>query len=192
MTLVTDWKLPGTVLDLGGPCTAWTNPDNAKVEDGQGATALVPKTEMTCYLVLFNYGFTTDDLPENATVIGVELAVKRRTNLVHAALDSGIYLKIEESEADPPGDDLASLTFWPILFTWIIYGATANLWGIPELDGDIVRSQWFGNYLRAINIDAESDLYAYVDVTKIRVFYTVPEVAAAIKGIRLSKRLSID
>jgi len=178
-------------MDLGGVgCSTWTDPNKAKVEDGQGAQSLVPKMDSSCPLVLFNYGFTTEDLPAAATVVGVEVAVKRCTDETVKLMDSGIWLKIEETEVSPPGDNLASAIYWPTWFTWIVYGSLADLWGIPELDGDIVRSEWFGNYLQVQNLNGSMDYVAYVDVTKIRVFYTIPEVAVK-KGIPLSKRISL-
>lgn len=190
MTLVTDWKLPGTAMDLGGVgCEPWANPDNALLEDAQNASCPVPKMDDSCFLVLYNYGFTTTDVPENATITGVEVSVKRCADSATAVFDNGIYLKIEETEISPPGDNLGVIVPWPQMLDWAVYGALANLWGIPELDGDIVRSEWFGNYLKVANSSGDSNYGAYVDVTKIRVFYTVPEVAVK-KGIPLSKRIS--
>lgn len=189
MTLITDWKPPGTALDLGAIGTVWTNPNNAKVEDGQKASAYIPKMDQTTQLMLYNYGFTTDDLPENATVVGVELAVKHQGGSNNALSDLRVHLKVEETEADPPGDNHASASFWPLGLAWFFYGAMADLWGIPELDGAIVRSEWFGNYIQVQNSSDSTDEFAYLDATKIRVFYTVPEVAV-IKGMPLSKRIS--
>jgi len=176
-------------MDLGGPgCIAWTNPNNIKLDDGSAATCYLAKTEETCQLAVYNFGFTTDDVPENATVTGVELAVQLSADTDSIIIDDEVYLRLEAGEIGPPGDNQATIIYWAAGWYWFLYGLMADLWGNPTLDGAIVRTADFGFYLRAQNINPSSPATCFIDVAQLRILYTIPEVAVT-KGIPLSKRI---
>lgn len=124
----TDTKVAGTATDGGGART-WTNPSNAKVEDGSLATCSTVGPGggggSPNQLQLTNFGFA---IPVFAVIDGIIVQAKVSTTGGSAGNDTGrVWLLRNGGTTDPldtPDDGIA----WTTL-NWITHGDGASLWG---------------------------------------------------------------
>jgi hypothetical protein len=166
---VTDYKFAGTAanVDRDGMYN-WTSPNNAKAADTIDASCTFEgKNAYGDWLRLTNFGFTSSDIPDGATINGIEFIVCRHANVSNYINDSAIYLYDDGAV----GDNLASATYYPNnTRTEATYGGSTNMCGTSLTQADIVATT-FGIQLSAA-IGDTSNWTAYVDYIKIRVYYT--------------------
>ena len=166
---VTDWKSPGTQSSEDRNLKAeWTNPTDAATINATDAYQQLAKSEYGDWLRLTNYGFTTGDIPEGATIDGIEVEVTHDVNIENTAKDNAFYLRKSTGQAS---DNFASASFWAFGGdTEANYGGAADDLGFTGDDSD-VRSSSFGVDLSVFN-DSSSSPTPRVDCIRIRVHYT--------------------
>ena len=118
---------PGTMADDSAVGTvAWSNPDNAKVDDTNYATAFTIGTIQTHYLKATNYGFS---LPVGSTVDGIEVKINRKsTESVPPDTIFDNAVKIVLADGSIGSENKAVGGEWPQSDTTITYGGSADLW----------------------------------------------------------------
>lgn len=76
---VTDYKFAGTAANADrtscNDSTGWVNPNNAKADDTNYANDGPAKNAFGRWLRLTNYGFSSSDIPDGATINGIEFVV---------------------------------------------------------------------------------------------------------------------
>jgi len=178
MSEVTDWKFPGTAanVDRDGK-NSWQNPDNAKASDDAWADCDVDKEDYSDWLRLTNFGFTSEDIPEGATIDGIEMKMERSAEKPVDEVfinDSALYLR---KTAGQIGDNKASASIWRDHTLTppdeeVTYGGATDTWNAELADTDIV-SEDFGIDISAYNTRDSTSCHAYVDCVSIRIHYTV-------------------
>ncbi len=174
----TAYKYAGTTASVDRDAgIAWTNPDNTKIADGNFASVLITaKSNYSDWLRLTNFGFIADDVPEGATINGIEVAISRKCSSSNSGYDSAIYLR--NSFAVQVGDNKASATKWPTSNTEVSYGGVADGWNADLTQADIIDS----NFGIDISVDTTVESTDYIDYVKIRITYTPPS-SATMTGI---------
>lgn len=124
----TTTQVAGTATDGGGAKT-WTNPSNAKVEDGSLATCsnvgpgggggLPNQLNMT------NFAF---GLPTFAVIDGISVQAKVSTTGGSSGNDTGLVWLLRNGGATDPLDTPDDGIAWTTL-NWIAHGDGASLWG---------------------------------------------------------------
>jgi hypothetical protein len=159
----------------------WTNPENIETDDGNFVTSADYNFGDTTYYLLAK-DFDFSDLPDDATIEGVEVLIKR--------MSEGDGDGVEDTEVNlivqgtVTGDNYAKVGYWPTSNTEESYGGASDLWNVTELaDEDAYKyikdpTTWgdFGVVLSA-NIWGDGDpdgnyMTAKVDYIKIKVHYT--------------------
>lgn len=169
----------GTAADNGGGGVAWSNVNNAKVEDGAVATCgLVGPgggggTPNQLKLTNFSFG-----VPSNAIIDGIKLEAKvQTTGGVNANDDDRVNLVYDggtTAVANTPNDG----QFWPTgALTWLTYGGATSLWGRTWTPAEINHAN-FGAALAAYPASGTATLN--IDSVRVTVYwhYSV-DVAAA-------------
>jgi len=174
---VTDYKTPGTAasVDRDGK-VEWTDVDYAKASDDDRATCQVGKEDYGDWLRLTNFGFSTDDIPDGATIDGIEVKIEHKADDEadpETTWDSALYLRKTASQA---GDNKASATPWSTEDEEVTYGASDDDWNSGLADSDI-RDSGFGIDLSSYNNSTVGEWLASIDCVWIRVYYTVGGVA---------------
>jgi len=166
---VTDWKSPGTCanVDRNGR-NSWFNPDNAKLSDNSRAACDVGINTYGDWLRCTNFGFTVDDIPSGATIIGIEAKIERQAEEVNDIDDSAVYLRKTSGQV---GDNKESDTYWTTSDVTASYGGSTDDWNAGLVDTDIVANNDFGIDISAYNADALFNRYARIDHVQIRIYY---------------------
>ena len=167
--LVTEWKSPGTCanVDRDGESN-WSNVDNCKLQNDIYTMDGIDPGHYNDWLRCTNFGFTTNDIPIDATVIGIELGIDGHSVGGAGIKDSALYLRKTASQV---GDNKASATLWATsdTDTYILYGGASDLWN-SGLTGADIRDSGFGIDLSIYN-DAAGVRAGYVDHIKIRIHW---------------------
>ena len=164
---VTNWKSPTTVDTESYPAGSdWTNPGNAVSSNDQDATNAVSKNKSTYYLRTYNFGFTTADVPEGATIDGIEVDIECAASVADRIMDSECWLR-DASGRIGTSQHLAG--YWPTGDAYRTHGGATNKWGTSIGDAAI-RASTFGADLVALCDGNAAD--AYVDHIRIRVYWT--------------------
>jgi len=169
MSEVTDWKTPGTCanVDRDGKMP-WVNPDYAKISNNFCAGSSVAEEDYSDWLRCTNFGFTTDDVPNGATIVGIEVKIERKADFADFLKDSAVYLR---DSVDRTGDNKATATLWPESDTEETHGASDDDWNAELSDADI-RDSSFGVDISAYNTWDVDNISALIDCVSIRVHYT--------------------
>jgi len=169
--VVSSVKAPGTAASTGGG-DAWSNPNNAKVEDGSAATlTLYVPNHTTQSLTLTNFG--ASGIPSNATMKGIKVEIKRRkqsgTSAVYA--DSISLVGVTGvKKADTYGSP------WPGSLTFKTYGGPTDLWGIANPTPAMFSASGFGFAVHTLcTLSPGSGGIAAVDFGRVTFYYTVPD-----------------
>jgi hypothetical protein len=167
-------KVAGTATDAGGAKT-WTNPSNAKVEDGNLATCsnVGPGGGggSPNQLNLTNFAF---NLPDFAVVDGIAARMKVQTTGGVSGDDAGrVYLLYNGGSTSPSNTPNYGIA-WTSTLNWITHGDTnAELWGRQWTPSEINNSA-FGVSIAAmpgtgtanINVDSvEITVYWHIDIS---------------------------
>lgn len=165
---VTNWRSPGTIdTEAVATGTDWVNPGNAASSNDQDAVCTVAKNSKPSYwLRCSNFGFTTTDIPEGSTILGIEVDVECAAAATSAIQDTDCRLCDGSGRV---GDNKALAGTWPITDTYRTHGGPADTWNAGLEDTD-VRASTFGAHIYVTNISS-SNRDAYVDHVRIRVYY---------------------
>lgn len=157
--------------DAGAGVRSWTDVSNVSAADGAEAslsTTFAGEEDDTQYLV-GTVGGGGLDVPEGATINGVEVVVKRRniTASDSSLRDAEVRLVVGGEVA---GDDRAAAgVYWPGTATTRTYGGMTDLWGLSLTVAD-VNAPDFGAALRAYCEAGTGQ--PRVDAITIKVYYT--------------------
>lgn len=167
---VTDWKLVQTAATAdknGDNDRVWYNPNNILTEtDETSASSTTGKSGYsTEYLIATNFGFTNADIPEGATIDGIEVLVRRNASGNNYAYDNDVFLY----NNGIIGSNQSSAAYWSALIESKIFGGALNLWGTP-LTQAIITNLNFGFIMTGmLGVDGASVSVYYI---KMRVHYT--------------------
>ncbi len=170
----TTTQVAGTATDGGGAKT-WTNPSNAKVEDGNLATCSsvgpgggggTPNQ-----LKMTNFGFA---LPTFAVIDGISVQAKVSTTGGSSGFDSQFVWLLRNGGATDPLDTPDDGQFWTTL-NWITHGDGASLWGREWTVAEINHTN-FGVSLAAMPGSGTADIN--IDSVQISVVWHV-DISAA-------------
>ena len=164
---------PGTMADAVGIGTvSWSNPDNAKVDDGAFATVTQVADYNSHYLKATNFGFA---IPAGATINGILMEYDRKANVSGGGNFANDYvIKIVKSDgtfSSALGANGISInTLLPSTQAYNSYGGSSNLWAETWTPSDINSS----NFGVGITITTNGgNVTVSVDHIRITVYYTV-------------------
>ena len=133
---------------------AWTNPDNAKASDNVYTSV---GSGITHYLKATNFGFI---IPTGATIDGILVEIEQK-DFGFGALENSIKIVkggVISGEEKSTGAEI------PDTDTYVSYGSSTDLWGLPWTAEDINLST-FGV------VFSDTD-FSGVDHIRITVYYT--------------------
>lgn len=171
---VTSFKTPSTTADAGdgsptGSVENWLNPNNAQTDNSTTATQDTDvSSQQGTYILCTNYGFTTSDVPSDATVNGIEVVFKRKTESNSGSTTDNSVKIIKGGSVS--GTEMGTGTAWSTTLREDTYGGASSLWGLSWSPSDI-HSSTFGVAL-ASKASGSINKLAELDVAKIRIYYT--------------------
>jgi len=175
----TGWVLSGNVInvDLDGK-EAWNNPANAEVDNEDRSEVRPELTTYTDYLWSDTYGFTADDVPLGATIIGIEVwyRIQGQNDMV-----SDYITRLVDGDGNIVGDNKAD----DVRFEDISYGAAyvkggaADTWNAGLTQVDIVDSQ-FG-FVVSVECHSAGESRAWMYAVGIKVYFS-PEAGGETPG----------
>lgn len=155
----------GTNGDVG--TTAWTNPNNAKIEDGVFATVTSagPAGPFADELKCTNFGFA---VPSTAVISGVLVEVKGKATFTGAQIATAHGQLIKAGTAT--GNDQTFSNLYTTSLQFGSAGSSTDLWGL-SLSASDVNDANFGFMLntRILNVAGNANLS--IDVVRITVYY---------------------
>lgn len=107
---------------------AWSNPGNAVSDNGSGSNNVTgfSAPEGTDYLLVYNFGLTSSDIPSGATITGVEVQVELQRANANIRLDGAIISK-DANAGSPTIHEATTLVNTTVSSTsMILIPATAN------------------------------------------------------------------
>ncbi len=137
----TAWKNPGTVSSQArtGGAVSWTGTASALASDNTYATALL-NGNSSHWLWCTNFGFTSSDIPSDATITGIKARFERKQN---NGSDGGIqvtYVKIIIGGAEA-GTQKTSSASWPLAEAVSTdFGGSSDVWGTTITQADAIAS----------------------------------------------------
>lgn len=151
--------------------TAWLDGSNILSHDSVEASAAPGVGGTSGYLIGRDFGFTTAEVPDSATVVGVIVEA-----VVRATLDGGAsdFVQDEQIRLFIPGtgiagDNNAGQTHWPTTAEWKSWGSSLYTWGISaSLMPANVRNPQFGAAIK-IDTTGPTENAAYIDVMQVTV-----------------------
>jgi hypothetical protein len=114
-------------------------------------------TETTHGLWAINFGF---DIPETATITGVEVEVRRRAQ-TGSVSDDFVRLIRNSSLV---GDDLGKVGPWSTSYSYVRYGGEASSWGASWTPADI-NATGFGVAVTASGLLNDMALVDHIRIT---------------------------
>jgi len=174
----TGWKTAGTAsaAALSGSGDTWAGTGNTTSSNSSFATSNLSDDEWSDWLRLTNFGFTTDDIPDGATITGIEFRIERMQEDSNNIQDYHIYAR--NGSGQTGSDQKATGVNWPVdpSKAYRTYGGTGDLLGATWADSDI-RASTFGLDIAIFkNGTAGTSRLGSIDHVEIRVEY---EVAAS-------------
>ena len=171
----TGYISPGTMADDSAVGSrTWSNPDNAKANDGSYASTSSYGGEYTHYLKATNFGFS---IPAGATVDGIKVEIEKMAWYFDRDHASDNIVSIVKADGSIGSTNKSVGATWSTTETYYEYGGSSDLWGetwtptnINDVDFGVVLSAYIVSY---------SDID--VDHIRIKVYYTV--ASATIQGI---------
>jgi hypothetical protein len=160
----TSWKFAGTIV---GEAITVDDFDKMKTADDIFAVcSTVYDAKQDCHLLFFtNFGFSSADIPAGATILGIEVEVKRYTGTSGVA--NTYWMRPAEGSYFKSGDS------WPVSAGVQNMGGGSDLWERSWTRDNILSSD-FGVCLI---ITTSTDSTFYIDYVKIRVTYSGETVA---------------
>ena len=131
MSTTTSYNDTGTAssVDRDGK-NSWNNPTNAQGSDGNRAICDVYKSTYGDWLRCVNFGFTDSDIPANAIIEGITVAVECQAETAGYISDSAVYLRTTSGQV---GDDGSIATTWPTSDDTLEHGAVDDDWSLLGL-----------------------------------------------------------
>jgi hypothetical protein len=167
---VTEYKFPGTAANVAnGGYAEWSIPDYAKTDDSNSTVTAPSRKNNSDYLTLTNFGFTSSDIPDGATINGIEFVINRSHGEADNVYDVLLYLLKNGTQH---GSNLASATKWTTSFTDATYGGATNLCGGSWTQADILDADFGFQLSIKATTNPESGKTSKVDYGKLRVYYT--------------------
>lgn len=163
MTYVSKTIKPGTVID-GGGSNVWTNPSNAKAQDGVYTTnSWGSGGARSNVLIASNF---PAHVPAFAIIQGIEVVFVRYGS--NAATD---HVSLNKAGIQT-GTNKAGTDIWPsAVVDSVTYGSPTDLWGTTWTAADINNSG-FGVNLSAYNTHGGG--FGSVDVIYVNVYWNIP------------------
>lgn len=118
-----------SVTGMGAPLAAGTG-DNANYVYNSAATILLPD---------INFGFDLSEIPDGATITGIQFTVVRRSTVAAQQIDEVVTLNGVSGGVN----NYAKTTAWGNTMTSHVYGSSVDTWGNP-LQTSQVKSAGFG------------------------------------------------
>jgi len=157
---------PGTVIDDATVGTvAWSNPNNAKVSDGNYSIALPAGGGISHYLKATNFGFS---IPIGATINGILVEIEENYFTAGGTTTENA-IKIVKSDGTIGTTNKSTGATFPTTDTYISYGSSSDLWG-EMWDNTKINDVDFGVVLSVNSVSSYSN--AAVDHIRITVYYT--------------------
>lgn len=153
---------PTGASDQGGG-TTWQN--LAGILGAGRAFSTPPGFGVTSVVYVTGFQF---NIPANAVVKGISVAVSRWAQAANAIVDNSVKLL---KAGAPVGTSQALAPAWPTIDTAANYGSSTNLWGATWLASDINNNSGFGIAFQAKNTSAGT-LQANLDSVTITVYYS--------------------
>ena len=166
-TLTTAWMSPADAED-GGPGGAWIFESRVDKSDDQRAKSTIMGSGNTSVLRAFGFGF---QIPNTATILGIELAIERSASVGSAIGDLSVRLGMDGSAFSVTK---AAAAAWPTADAYNSYGSATDTWSIPGLSPIIVNSKLFDAHLTARCDEASAcapGVEARVDHMRMRITY---------------------
>lgn len=174
--IITGPNIPATAADAGGGGNAWSNPNNAKVEDGSVASAfggpgggggIINQLNVT------NFGF---NIPALAVIDGIKMEAKVDSD--GGSSDSGlIYLLYNGGSSSPSNTPNAGQNWFHAGLAWNTYGGPTSLWGRTWTPAEINHANFGASLSNRRNTSTGT---SSVDAVRITVYwhYALPTTPA--------------
>lgn len=176
-------KYCGTAADDAGVGTiAWADPTEAQGAENSGpATATLPiALDASHYLKCTNFGFTSGDIPADATVNGI-LFEAYCEDLVGAGVYDGPVRSVQGGTIG--GTNLGVFeSYWPFGGSaWKGWGGATQLWGRTWLATDI-HAATFGVAIAATCDGGDGSPSAAIDAVRATIYYTAAAGGSGLAG----------
>jgi len=168
----TDWYYAGSVVNMGGFDTPWTDPAEAQGQpDVSYAYCPVPLSGDSRVLRATQYGIA--GLPEHGAITNIEVVTRIKAQTADKIVDGYCKLVVGGVAA---GDDKKQVPAWPTSPGDRSYSHAIDPegWNVPTLTLAQVMAADFGFELVAHNNDTKNSVTAYVDAIKLRLTYDEP------------------
>ncbi len=136
--------------------------------DNQRATSTIVGSGNTSVLQALDFGF---QIPNTATILGIELSIERSASVGSAMKDLGVKLGLDGSAFSVTKEESQA---WPTADAYTSYGSATDTWSIPGLSPFIVNSKKFDAHLTARCYEASTcapGVEARVDHMRMRITY---------------------
>ena len=165
-TMNTGTISPSTMADDATVGTVtWTNPNNAKVEDGNTAETVL-NSQTSHYLKATNFGLS---IPVGATINGILVEIKKK-QVIDGNYIKDSLVKIVKSDGSFGTTNKAdTIDYWTGTLLYSSYGSSSDLWGENWTPADINNAN-FGTVISAIGITTACTVY--IDCIRMTVYYT--------------------
>jgi hypothetical protein len=165
----TGWKSPGTVStsNVNGGTHNWANINNIKNSNNSYAsTSHYIEFEDTYYLKATDFNF---DIPEGATIDGVEIGIERYGDIGGEYKDSEI--KLIKSDGSISSTNKSESASWSSIEGYVYFGGSTDKWG-ETLSASDINDEDFGVAISAEYQLRDEFFSIYVDHIQIKVYYT--------------------
>ncbi len=168
VTTNSGWEKPKTVTNgqavgVGG----WAEPNGAKSSDNVYATFNFSKVGAAVVLKAGNFGF---QVPTNATILGIEIAIEHAASKWDSARDETIIL----AKAGHETGTNQAFAEWELNDKSVVYGGATQTWGVPNLSHSFVNAADFEVWVgpECFHVGRCNDgLIARVDEIRARIHY---------------------
>jgi len=168
---ITDWKITSNATNVDrDEEEEWLRPSQAEADDNLWAEIPLKVGVYSDWLRCDTFGFDTGDIPEGATVNGVEVRITRKSKASEIS-ESAIYLRDSSGQV---GDNKASSTPIGTNEETITHGAADDDWNASLASSDI-RASTFGVDISLLHSEEDTGELgdtAYIDFVEIRVHYS--------------------
>ena len=156
---------PGTAATFGDTgTTAWTNPNDIKVEDGNFATdiSIGPSGPFADRISGTNFGFA---LATNTTILGILVEVKGFATFT-GSQSGGLGVQLLKGGATAGA---AQFNTWPASNAFVSFGGTSDLWGTTWTPNDINQAT-FGALISGTILNVAGNGNFNIDFVRITVY----------------------
>ncbi|TDD99603.1 T9SS sorting signal type C domain-containing protein [Flavobacterium cellulosilyticum] len=146
----------------------WDNPTNVYNNDNNFASSTI-KSNSSAILSATNFDFSA--IPDNASIITVQVAIGRKASKTNCIRDNSLFLIVGGvSEGINMADNS---TYWPTSNSSSFYSYSPNNWGFPSLTVAQIKASNFGVAFSAKE-STKSSKTASLDYISVEITYTVP------------------